>query len=79
MRHPWIILASLVVAAQSAPDAILARRLEQDALFAQRTGRTALAVQQLEMAQLLQPISQREQMLNYLHHIVKKTKGEPHD
>lgn len=79
MRHPWIMLTALIASAQLAPETILARRLEQDALFAQRTGRTALALQQLEMAQLLQPISQREQMLNYPHHIVKKTKGEPHD
>lgn len=78
MRHPWIILASLVVAAQTSPDAILARRLEQEALFAQRTGRTALAIQQLEAAQLVQPAPQRDQMLYYFRQRLPK-KGEPHD
>lgn len=78
MRHPWIMLAALIASAQLAPETILARRLEQEALFAQRTGRTALAMQQLEMAQLVQSTPQRDQMLRYLHQHLPK-KGVSHD
>lgn len=79
MHHPWLALAALVATIQITPETILARRLEQGALFSQRTGRTALAIQQLEMAQRVQPVSQRDQMLNYLRQLAKKTKGETHD
>ncbi len=79
MRHPWLVMFAIIAGAQLAPEVILARRLEQEALFSQRTGRTVLAVQQLEMAQRVQPLPQRDQMLNYLHSLTQKTKGEPRD
>lgn len=78
MRHPWIMLTALIASAQLAPETILARRLEQEALFAQRTGRTALAVQQLETAQMVQFAPQRDQMLHYLYQLLPK-KGASHD
>lgn len=79
MRHPWIIVAAFAVAAtQTSPEMILARRLEQEALFSQRTGRTALAIQQLEAAQLVQSSPQRDQMLHYLRQDLPK-KGASHD
>jgi hypothetical protein len=68
-----------MASAQLAPETILARRLEQEALFSQRTGRTALAIHQLEMANLIQPLSQRDQMLQYLRALTPKSKGDRHD
>lgn len=78
MHHPWIIMAAFAVAAaQLSPEIVLARRLEQESLFAQRTGRTALAIQQLETAQMVQPAPQRDLMLHYLQQLPKK--GASHD